>query len=108
MKSSPPDMALQWTRSAAQPGACTCMYNASMRTTIEISDKHRAALLEMAARRGEKGFSSFVGEALEAYLRDQRRAAAARRKALGLRGSLSGREAARLRHHATAVRASWR
>lgn len=84
------------------------MYNVVMRTTVEIRDEHRAALLEIAARRGEKGFSSLVGEALEAYLRDQKRASATRRKAIGLRGSLSERETERLRRHAAAVRASWR
>ncbi len=36
-----------------------------MRTTIEIRDEHRAKLLEMAARRGEKGFSSIVSETIE-------------------------------------------
>ena len=40
-----------------------------MRTTIEIKPEHRARLLELAARRGNKGFSELVGEALEAYLR---------------------------------------
>ena len=84
------------------------MYNPLVRTTVEIRDEHRAALLEMAARRGEKGFSSLVGEALEAYLRERKRDSAARRKALSLRGALSEREAARLRRHAAAVRASWR
>ena len=84
------------------------MYNLSMRTTIEIKDEHRAALLQMAARRGEKGFSSLVGEALEAYLHAQRQNTAARKKALTLRGALSATEAARLRRHAETVRASWR
>jgi predicted DNA-binding protein len=42
-----------------------------MRTTIEIPDDQRARLLELAARRGEKGFSALVREALELYLRDQ-------------------------------------
>jgi hypothetical protein len=84
------------------------MYYRFMRTTVEIRDEHRAALLEIAARRGEKGFSSLVGEALEAYLRAQKQGSAARKKALSLRGALAGREAARLRHHAAAVRSSWR
>jgi hypothetical protein len=39
-----------------------------MRTTIELDDVHRAALLRLAAERGEKGFSRLVGEAVEAYL----------------------------------------
>ena len=88
--------------------ACTCMYNLFMRTTVEIRDEHRAALLEIAARRGAKGFSSLVGEALEAYLRAQKQNTATRKKALSLRGALPGREAARLRRHAATVRASWR
>ena len=84
------------------------MYNLPMRTTVEIRDEHRAALLELAARRGEKGFSSLVGEALEAYLRAKRRDTEGRKKALRLRGVLSSREAARLRDHSAAIRASWR
>jgi hypothetical protein len=33
-----------------------------MRTTIEITPVHRARLLELAARRGVKGFSHLVNE----------------------------------------------
>jgi hypothetical protein len=40
-----------------------------MRTTIEITDHQRARLLDLAARRGAKGFSRFVQEALDDYLR---------------------------------------
>jgi hypothetical protein len=36
-----------------------------MRTTIEMKDEHRAALLEMAAQRGLKGFSVLVEDAVE-------------------------------------------
>jgi len=39
-----------------------------VRTTVEISDAQRAALLKLAAERGEKGFSRLVGEALDRYL----------------------------------------
>ena len=39
-----------------------------MRTTIELKPEHRARLLELAARRGEKGFSSVIAEAVDAYL----------------------------------------
>ena len=35
-----------------------------MRTTIELSSEHRARLLEIAARRHEKGFSSIIAEAV--------------------------------------------
>lgn len=39
-----------------------------MRTTIELTDEQRAALLAMAARRGLRGYSSLVQEALAKYL----------------------------------------
>lgn len=39
-----------------------------MRTTIDLSDEQRAALLAMAARRGLRGYSSLVQEALAKYL----------------------------------------
>ena len=43
-----------------------------MRTTIELKDESRARLLDMAARRGEKGFSTIIGEAVDLYLRTAR------------------------------------
>jgi hypothetical protein len=39
-----------------------------MRTTIEIKPEHRARILELAATRGDKGFSTVVAEALELCL----------------------------------------
>jgi len=41
----------------------------SMRTTIDLKPEHRARLLELAARRGERGFSSIIGEAVDARLK---------------------------------------
>ena len=35
-----------------------------MKTTVEITDEHRARLVELAARRREKGFSRIVSEAM--------------------------------------------
>lgn len=79
-----------------------------MRTTIEIRDDHRAKLLELAAQRGEKGFSAVVREAIEAYLRNQAQMKEMRRRALLLRGSLSAEEGERLRRQTSALRKSWR
>jgi predicted transcriptional regulator len=39
-----------------------------VRTTIELRDELRAKLLEMAGRRGEKGFSHLVEEAVDRYI----------------------------------------
>ncbi len=84
------------------------MKSRAMRTTIEIRDEDRARLLEIAARRGEKGFSAIVAEALELYLSAEERREAARRKALTLRGSVSDEDAEALELRTREIRGSWR
>jgi predicted transcriptional regulator len=79
-----------------------------MRTTIEITSEHRARLVELAARRGEKGFSHLIQEALDAYLKGQAKQDEQRRRALMLKGILGTREAERLREATRAIRESWR
>jgi hypothetical protein len=79
-----------------------------MRTTIEISPEQRVRLMELAARRGEKGFSKLVQQALDAYLRAQAGEEEKRRRALMLKGSLNSREAEALRAAAREIRQSWR
>ena len=78
-----------------------------MRTTVEIPDSQRAQLLALAARRGEKGFSALVQEALERFLRDQQEQGAVQR-ALSVRGCLSAREGAELEAATTRIRSRWR
>lgn len=80
----------------------------SMRTTIEIRDEQRARLLELAARRGEKGFSRLVQEAVDRYLdeldaRDDRIA-----EALAVVGSLEEEAADHLEAVVGEIRGSWR
>jgi hypothetical protein len=79
-----------------------------MRTTVELKPEHRSRLLAMAARRGEKGFSNVLGEAVDAYLDAQTDWERRRQKALALQGRLKAREARRLREAAAAVRKDWR
>jgi hypothetical protein len=84
------------------------MYHRPVRTTIEMTDAHRAALLELAARKGLKGFSSLVEDAIASYLlaesaRNDKRQAAAR-----LRGTLAKDEARALLTRTAAIRESWR
>ena len=79
-----------------------------MRTTVEIGDEHRARLLELAAKRGEKGFSRLVDEAVALYLEQQARLEESRKRALLARGSLHEDEAAELRRRTAAVREAWR
>lgn len=78
-----------------------------MRTTIEIPDEQRARLLEIAARRGEKGFSKLVQEALELYLRDHEQRDAVE-TAQRLQGRLSKEEADELEGSVADLRSRWR
>lgn len=79
-----------------------------MRTTIEITAAQRARLMEMAARRGQKGFSKLVQQALDAFLQAQAGEDAKRRRALTLKGTLGPRDADRLRAATREIRESWR
>jgi len=79
-----------------------------MRTTIELKNESRARLLEIAARRGEKGFSGLVNEAVEQYLETAAADRERRRAALSLRGRLGDEDAQALRAATTVLRESWR
>ena len=79
-----------------------------MRTTVELKPEHRTRLLAIAAKRGQKGFSSVLNDAVESYLGEEAERERRRRRALRLRGVLSAQEASGLRKHAAALRESWR
>jgi hypothetical protein len=82
--------------------------NRTMRTTVEMKSEHRSALLALAARRGEKGFSSVLAEAIEEYLRGNKERSQRLKDFLSLEGSLSAEEADNLRGVTTTLRGSWR
>jgi hypothetical protein len=84
------------------------MYIACMRTTVEITAEQRARLLEIAARRGVKGFSLLVQEALDAYLAAQEGGEDRKRRALLSRGSVREGDADKLRSLTHELRKSWR
>ena len=79
-----------------------------MRTTIEITDEQRAKLLEAAARRGEKGFSTIVREALDHYFESAAGRQERVERALKVVGALRGGAADRLESQARKLRRSWR
>ena len=79
-----------------------------MRTTIEIRDEHQARLLDLAARRGDKGFSRIIAEAIESYLNARGGEEERVRQALALRGVLSEARARGLLRRVQRLRASWR
>jgi hypothetical protein len=79
-----------------------------MRTTVEMKPEHRSALLALARRRGEKGFSTVLAEALEEYLSGERERRRRREDLLSLAGILPPEDAERLRRVTKALRESWR
>jgi metal-responsive CopG/Arc/MetJ family transcriptional regulator len=79
-----------------------------VRTTIELSDDQRARLLAAAARRGEKGFSTLVQEAVDRYLQEEADRQERVRRALTLAGSLSDEAADALEASVRRLRETWR
>jgi Arc/MetJ family transcription regulator len=79
-----------------------------MRTTIELTDGQRAELLRLAAKRGIKGFSQLVQEALDEYLRQQGDREQAISAALTLKGCLKRKEADEFEQRGDSLRELWR
>lgn len=79
-----------------------------MRTTIELTDEHRARLTELAARRGIRGFSKLIGEAVEKYLDGQVERGEDLRAALAVQGLLDAAEADSLAERCQQIRREWR
>lgn len=80
----------------------------AMRTTVELPDEIRAKLLEMAARRGERGFSGIVEEALERYLAEEEGRRERAEAARSVLGTLGDEEADALLESVRRLRDRWR
>ena len=85
-----------------------------MRTTIELTDDHRAKLLTLAAKRRLRGYSSLIREALDRYLEEPangggtRAGARAARSARKIRGFMSETEAEQVRRRVDELWRRWR
>jgi hypothetical protein len=75
---------------------------------VEITDQQRARLLEIAASRGEKGFSSLVQEAIELLLEREDSRSGRVRAALSVLGTLSDEQADAMLTVANESRGKWR
>ena len=85
-----------------------CAENEDMRTTVEMKPEHRAALLAMASRRGQKGFSAVLGEAIESFLEGEVERERRRKTLLSLAGSISKKDRDDLLREVKELRQSWR
>jgi predicted DNA-binding protein len=79
-----------------------------VRTTIELRNDQRARLLELAARRGEKGFSAVIREAVDHYLKEVEIRDRAVDQAVEILGSFREEEAEALRERVAEARRHWR
>jgi hypothetical protein len=79
-----------------------------MRTTVEMKPEHRSALLALAAQRGQKGFSSVLGEAIDLYLAGEQDRCRQREKFLSFEGFLSDEEGEELARNVARIRSHWR
>ncbi len=77
-----------------------------MRVMIEIEPEHHVRLLELAARRRQRGVSTLIREALDAYLKVRTPPDKARARARQLKGTLTAEDAAVLRSATQELRGS--
>ena len=79
-----------------------------MRTTIELSDDHRSALHSMAARRGLRGYSRLIQEAIDFYIKEKAKKKNAVEQLLKMRGTWSEGEAEKFRKRLEEIRKNWK
>ena len=79
-----------------------------MRTTIDISEEQHVRLRQMAIRRGVRGVSPLIREALERFLDDEVPTDGALAEALAVQGALSSQDADALEVDYRQLREQWR
>jgi hypothetical protein len=79
-----------------------------MRTTVEMKPEHRSALIALASKRGHKGFSGDLAEAIDTYLRGEEERDRRKAALLAVGGSLSAKDADHLRRVSRQLRENWR
>ena len=88
--------------------AHACCRMGIMRTTVEMKPEHRAALIAIASKRGRKGFSGVLAEAIENYLGGEDERASRKAALLAAGRSLSTKDADHLRKVTRELRENWR
>lgn len=75
-----------------------------MRTTIELSDRHRSILHALASRRGLKGYSKIIQEAIDFYIKEKGFEDNTVQEILKLKGMWSIEEGHRIRANLKEIR----
>ena len=79
-----------------------------MRTSIEISDKHRGILLALAAQKGLRGYSGIIKEALDYYIEHQSKTTEKKREILKMEKTWNAEETEEIRSNLVELRENWK
>jgi metal-responsive CopG/Arc/MetJ family transcriptional regulator len=79
-----------------------------MRTTIELSDEHRSALHSLAARKGFRGYSKVIQEAIDLYISEKLKREDGTGRLLKMKGTWSREETQKLRKKLKEIRRIWK
>jgi metal-responsive CopG/Arc/MetJ family transcriptional regulator len=79
-----------------------------MRTTIELSDDLISMLHAIAVKKGYRGYSRVIEEALNFYLKENEKKWAGRERILKMRGSWTIKEAEEVKKRLEEVRKDWK
>jgi len=79
-----------------------------MRTTVELPDDLIAALHALAVKKGYRGYSRVMEEAVKNYLRENEKKELSSAVLLKMRGSWNAKEAADTKKRLEEIRKNWR
>ena len=79
-----------------------------MRTTVELSNDHRSSLHSLAARRGLRGYSKLIQEAVDLYIQEMTAKEGGAKDVLQMRGSWNKEEARKFQKKLKGIRKNWK
>jgi metal-responsive CopG/Arc/MetJ family transcriptional regulator len=79
-----------------------------MRTTIELTNDHRSSLHSLAARRGLRGYSKLIQEAVDLYIQEMMAKEGNARLLLKMRGTWNKEDSRKFQKKLREIRKSWK
>ena len=79
-----------------------------MRTTIELSNDHRSSLHSLAVRRGLRGYSKLIREAVDLYIQEMTAKEGSATHLLRMRGTWNTEEARTFQKKLREIRKNWK
>jgi hypothetical protein len=79
-----------------------------MRTTIDLSNDHRSSLHSLAARRGLRGYSKLIQEAVDLYIQEMTASEGNAKHLLKMRGTWDKEDTRKFRKKLREIRRNWK